>query len=193
MKRMTILLSAAALALVPLVSNAKGGPKERPTTPEELQISDEDVTCSCSVSGDATEEDGVWVTPITCTNTQWPDVVGKLVDDDPTDDVGPYDLATYGASFDVDLLDEATEGAQVDTLMAELEPEGNWSGLCNGDTCDVLETTFHLTNFDGTQQIRVYAAVKAFYNGKDGDKPRNFEKARSAVACYTNVSTDLGE
>ena len=179
MKRMTILLSAATLALVPLMSAAKGNPKEPLITPTELQIFEDQITCSCSDPGEPELVGDVMATPITCT-AQWTDVIGGLPD-----------KATYGASFEVEVLDEATEDEQVDALMAELE--GDWNTLCLDGTCVVPPTTFYLTYFDnGTDQIEVHAAVKAFYNGKDGSKPRNFKKTRSAEACYTNVPADPG-
>ena len=179
MKRITLILSAATLALAPLTSSAGKNSKD-----PEFVIPNDTVTCNCSepgepmmvVDGDGTE---VLATPITCT-ASWYDVVGAEAS---------YDSATYGASFDVEWLDDTSDDGQLEVLMAELEAD--WSELCDGSTCNVPETTFYLTNFDsGTQEVEVYAAVKAFSTGKVDNRPRNFRKSRPTEACGPLVPAD---
>ena len=191
---MTIFLTAATLALAPMMSSA--GKNAR--TPE-LLIDEAAMTCNCSDPGDpepVLNEDGSPVlleggteaigAPVTCT-ASWPNAIGISPDHD-------FESATYGASFDVELQDDATEEEQAEALKAELEVE-DWSIPCNGENSEngtrcVLETTFHLTNFDSEgQNVEVYAAVKAFSTGKVKNQPRNFMKSRKMCEPYDTSPT----
>jgi len=157
MKRMIMLLSAATLALVPFVSNAKKPPN----------ISDYDLEvleCSCdSVAG---LDDEVMYT---C-DVSWTDAIA--------DAVNP---ATYGASIDVDVEWEEN-GVAMDGLDS-VDLDYEWTEVCELGTCTVEDVQFMLTNYTD-QIVTLKAAIKAFNNRSEGRTPRNFVK--STLDCTVN-------
>ena len=149
MKRMMILLTATTLVLVPFASNAKKPPN---TNEYDPAVS----SCSCaSVQGEF-EGDVIY----TC-DVSWANVIADS-----------YDTATYGASIEVEWAEEGTEMDR--SASAEIEYD-DWSEVCDGATCTV-EKQFKLENYTG-QIVTLTAAVKAFDNRSDGERPRNFVKS----------------
>ena len=178
MKRMTILLSAAALAMVPLTSNAKNQRIDSDFAPIEMGI------CTCAEPY-AVTVDGVDGMQFDC-GVSWTDVI----DAGATEPDEEADPATYGASFDVEVVEEGAEEPQV--LNSDIDLE--WSEVCEESaeagvpgTCTVAQgaAPFVLTNYTG-QEVVVEAAVKAFKTGKAGKTPRNFKKER--VECTVGDS-----
>ena len=170
MKHTMLLLSAATLALAPLISNAKNQRTDSDFAPIEVGA------CSCAQPRDVEvttiNEDGSETTvagkQYDCGVT-WTDVIA--------DSVNP---ATYGASFDVEVLDQDT--GDVQELDADIDLD--WSAVCADGTCTVEQgaAPFVLTDYAG-QQVTVGASVKAFENGKNGKTPRNFEKSSTPEPC----------
>ena len=179
MKRMILLLSATTLALAPLMSNAKNQREDSDFDPIVMG------ECSCAAPYDVevtlTNDDG---TETTVTGKQydcgvtWTDVIGAGA----ADTGEASDPATYGASFDVEVHEGATEEAQV--LYSDIELD--WHEVCQESAdpespgiCTVNrgDAPFILTNY-ADQDVTVEAAVKAFKTGKTGKTPRNFKKSR---------------
>jgi len=166
MKHMSILLSATVLATIPCVSSAK----DVPTNPLNDALTVEACTCKAPVY------DETYLGMRYECSVTWNDVIATS--ENP---------ATYGASFDVKLLDETTGDEEI--LFAELEYDwGDPEGVCNGTSCTVVDAPFVLTNYTG-ETVEVEAAVKAFENGSKGTKPRNFKKSRSL--CTVGESTPV--
>ena len=173
MKRMTILLSAATLALVPLASNA--AKKERSDSNPYVQPVAYD--CACDVMNDYPYDiDQPELTGVLydCT-VSWDDVISAGAEEP--------DKAAYGASFEVEVPEEGDEDAQV--LNSDIDPEKiglEWSDICTeAGVCTVLkgQAPFILTDFTGDPLgVTVEARVKAFETGSMGKVPRNFEKSR---------------
>jgi len=157
MNRMMLFLSVATLAMSPLVAHAK---KDAPEPEYTLTVQ----SCSCE-SAAVGDEAMAFVCDVS-----WDHVIGDA------------EKATYGASLDVDLLDEGTGAAESHSV----ELNYDWDQVCEGDTCAV-EANFMLMGLTG-QTATVTAAVKAFNNGRGGITPRNFRK--STLAC-SDGSTEV--
>ena len=162
MKRMILLLSATTLALAPLMSNAKN---QRENSDFDPIVMGE---CSCAAPYDVevtlTNEDG---TETTVTGKQydcgvtWTDVIGAGA----ADTGEASDPATYGASFDVEVHEGATEEAQV--LYSDIELD--WHEVCqesadpeSPDICTVNrgDAPFILTNYaDQDVTVELYDLV----------------------------------
>jgi len=157
MERMTILLTATTLALVPFASNAKKPPN----------ISDyvlEVFSCSCVSEQGPVEGDVIY----TC-DVSWSDAIA-----------GAANPATYGASIDVEW---EQEGVRVDGLRS-VDLEYDWNEVCDGLACTVEDKKFMLTNYTD-QTVELTAAVKAFENKSKGRTPRNFVK--STMDCSVDA------
>ena len=155
MKRMMILLTATTLALVPFASNAK-----KPTNDSDYPL--EVLSCDCA------SEQGLEGEVIYTCNVSWSDVIAEEREDN---------LATYGASIDVEWEEEDTE---LDRL-ASAELEYDWSEVCAGGTCRVENEMFRLINVPDGQNVILTAAVKAFDNRSEGRTPRSIDK--STMEC----------
>ena len=185
MKRMTILLSAATLALVPLASHAAKKDRD-PFTYGPIAMG----ACKCAVTEgvEYTDENGFVQTDgvrYDC-SASWDDVIGAGTEEP--------DKASYGASFEVEVLEEGGEDPQV--LNSEIDLD--WSTVCAGSdvegemgTCTVEQgaAPFILTNY-ASQEVMVQAAVKALRTGPTGQVPRNFEKSRSEACEIIPPPTD---
>lgn len=129
-------------------------------------------TCSCdppeAVEVEITNDDGSTTTVMgqqyNCA-VDWQDVIGDS--EDP---------ATYGASFDVEVM--TPDGEEAQALDADIDLD--WSVVCSTGTCMVAagDAPFVLYNLGDTDVVKVEAAVKAFKTGSAGGKPRNFIKSR---------------
>ena len=192
MKRMTILLSAATLALVPLASHAAKKDRD-PFTYGPIAMG----LCTCAVTEDVeyTDENEVVQTDgvqYDC-SVSWEDVIGAGTEEP--------DKAAYGASWEVEILEEDAEDPQV--LNSEIELD--WSMVCAGSDAEVEDAEvglgtcmverkaapFILTNY-ASQEVTVQAAVKALRTGPTGAVPRNFEKSSSGV-CGIDPPTDSAQ
>jgi len=142
-------------------------------------------TCSCNppeeVEVEITNDDGSTTTVMgqqyNCA-VDWQDVIG-----------GSEDPATYGASFDVEVM--TPDGEETQALDADIELD--WSVVCSTGTCMVAagDAPFVLYNLGDSDVVKVEAAVKAFKTGRTAAKPRNFIKSR--VDCPIGEAAPTGE
>lgn len=179
MKRTMLFLSAVALASASVVTNAKMGVENPDFGLVEMG------TCSCNlpeeVEVEITNDDGSTTTVMgqqyNCA-VDWQDAIG-----------GSEDPATYGASFDVEVM--SADGEETQELDANIDLD--WSVVCSTGTCMVAagDAPFVLYNVGDTDVVMVEASVKAFKTGRAGGKPRNFIK--STVDCPIGEAAPTGE